>query len=100
MNALRNNRDTNWNNSYYSNPYWNAYYNTTSQQRNRLIGDIHLDVKLTDGLNFRFRTGVDYYNDRRKYTIKYGTNGTPFGSYAEDAYTVNEQNTEGIFTLY
>ena len=98
INELRNNRDVNWNNSYYSNPYWNAYYNTTSQQRNRLIGDIHLDAKLAEGLNFKFRTGVDYYNDRRKYTIKYGTNGTPFGSYAEDAYTVNERNTEGIFT--
>lgn len=98
INQLRNNRDVNWNNSYYSNPYWNAYYNTTSQQRNRLIGDVHLDAKIADGLNFKFRTGVDYYNDRRKYEIKYGTNGTPFGSYAEDAYTVNEQNTEGIFT--
>jgi TonB-linked SusC/RagA family outer membrane protein len=98
INQLENNREVNWNNSYYSNPYWNAYYNTTSQQRNRLIGDIHLDAKIFDGLNFRFRTGVDYYNDRRKYIIKYGTNGTPFGSYAEDAYTVNEQNTEGIFT--
>ncbi len=96
INQLENNRDVNWNNSYYSNPYWNAYYNTTSQKRNRLIGDIHLDVKIIDGLNFRFRTGVDYYNDRRKYTIKYGTNGTPFGSYAEDAYTVDERNTEGI----
>jgi TonB-linked SusC/RagA family outer membrane protein len=98
INQLKNNRDVNWNNSYYSNPYWNAYYNTTSQQRNRLIGDIHLDAKIGDGLNFKFRTGVDYYNDRRKYEIKYGTNGTPFGSYAEDAYTVNERNTEGIFT--
>ncbi|MEP6805875.1 MAG: SusC/RagA family TonB-linked outer membrane protein, partial [Flavobacterium sp.] len=98
VNQLRNNRDVNWNNSYYSNPYWNAYYNTTSQQRNRFIGDVHLDAKLAEGLNFKFRTGVDYYNDRRKYEIKYGTNGTPFGSYAEDAYTVNEQNTEGIFT--
>ncbi|KAF2509457.1 SusC/RagA family TonB-linked outer membrane protein [Flavobacterium zhairuonense] len=97
INDLQNDWTRNWNNSYYSNPYWNAYYNTTSQQRNRLIGDIHLDAKIIDGLNFRFRTGVDYYNDRRKYTIKYGTNGTPFGSYAEDAYTVNEQNTEGIF---
>lgn len=96
--ALRNNRDANWNNSYYSNPYWNAYYNTTSQQRNRFIGDIHLEAKLADGLLFKFRTGVDYYNDRRKYQIKYGTNGTPFGSYAEDAYTVDERNTEGIFT--
>jgi TonB-linked SusC/RagA family outer membrane protein len=98
INDLNNDWNKNWNNSYYSNPYWNAYYNTTSQQRNRLIGDVHLDAKLADGLNFKFRTGVDYYNDRRKYTIKYGTNGTPFGSYAEDAYTVNEQNTEGIFT--
>lgn len=94
---LRNNRDVNWNNSYYSNPYWNAYYNTTSQQRNRFIGDIHLEAKIIDGLIFKFRTGVDYYNDRRKYEIKYGTNGTPFGSYAEDAYTVDERNTEGIF---
>ncbi|WP_264554253.1 SusC/RagA family TonB-linked outer membrane protein [Flavobacterium sp. N2038] len=98
INDLNNDWNKNWNNSYYSNPYWNAYYNTTSQQRNRLIGDVHLDAKLAEGLNFKFRTGVDYYNDRRKYTIKYGTNGTPFGSYAEDAYTVNEQNTEGIFT--
>lgn len=98
VNQLNNDWSRNWNNSYYSNPYWNAYYNTTSQQRNRLIGDIHLDAKLADGLNFKFRTGVDYYNDRRKYEIKYGTNGTPFGSYAEDAYTVNERNTEGIFT--
>ncbi|MCC9074420.1 SusC/RagA family TonB-linked outer membrane protein [Flavobacterium sp. F-65] len=97
VDQLRNNREANWNNSYYSNPYWNAYYNTTSQQRNRIIGDIHLEAKIIDGLNFRFRTGIDYYNDRRKYEIKYGTNGTPFGSYAEDAYTVNERNTEGIF---
>ncbi len=70
--------------------------NTTSQDKNRLIGDIHLEAKIADGLNFRFRTGTDYYNDRRKYTIKYGTSGTPYGSYAEDAYTVSENNTEAI----
>jgi len=96
INQLKNNWNNNWNNSYYSNPYWNANYNTTSQQRNRLIGDIHLEAKIIDGLNFKFRTGTDYYNDRRKYTIKYGTSGTPYGSYAEDAYTVDEKNTEAI----
>lgn len=98
INELKNNRDVNWNNSYYSNPYWNAYYNTTEQKRNRIIGDIHADVNLAKGLDFKFRTGTDYYNDRRKYKIKYGTNGTPYGSYAEDAYTINENNTEGILT--
>lgn len=96
INELKNNWNNNWNNSYYSNPYWNAYYNTTSQKRNRLIGDIHLEARLADGLNFRFRTGTDYYNDRRKYIIKYGTSGTPYGSYAEDAYTMDENNTESI----
>ena len=96
INELKNNRNVNWNNSYYSNPYWNAYYNTTSQKRNRLIGDIHLEAQLAPGLDFRFRSGTDYYNDRRKYKIKYGTNGTPFGSYAEDGYTISENNTEAI----
>jgi hypothetical protein len=96
INELKKNWNNNWNNSYYNNPYWNAYYNTTSQDKNRLIGDIHLEAKIADGLNFRFRTGTDYYNDRRKYTIKYGTSGTPYGSYAEDAYTVSENNTEAI----
>jgi TonB-linked SusC/RagA family outer membrane protein len=85
-----------WNSSYYSNPYWRAYYNTTSQLRNRLIGDVHFDVNIINGLDFKFRSGTDYYNDRRKYKIKTGTVATPDGSYAEDAYTVSENNTEAI----
>ena len=89
----------NWNDSYYSNPYWRAYYNTTEQDRNRLIGDIHADVNLLEGLDFRFRTGTDYYNDRRKYKIKTGTNGAPDGSYTEDAYTVAENNTEALLNF-
>ncbi len=88
----------NWNNSYYSNPYWRANYNTVEQKRNRLIGDVHAELNLAKGLDFRFKSGTDYYNDRRKYKIKYGTNGTPYGSYSEDAYTINENNTEAILT--
>lgn len=84
----------NWNNSYYSNPYWVAYENTVAQKRNRLIGSIGLNYKIIKGLEFNFRSGTDYYNDRRKVKIAYGTNGSPFGSYAESAFTVNETNTE------
>jgi TonB-linked SusC/RagA family outer membrane protein len=99
INDLRNNKDANggtynWNNSYYSNPFWVAYNNTVSQRRNRIIGAVKLDYAIVDGLNFSFRTGSDYYNDRRKLRIAYGTNGTPYGSYEEDAFTVNENNTE------
>ncbi len=84
----------NWNNSYYSNPYFLAYENTAGQRRDRLIGNVELNYKIAKGLSANFRTGNDYYTDRRKLKIAYGTNGTPFGSYEEDAYTINENNTE------
>ena len=100
VNQLRNYRDANgnninWNNSYYSNPYFIAYENTVGQHKNRFIGSVELNYKIIEGLSANFRTGTDYYTDRRKIKVAYGTNGTPFGSYEEDAYTVNETNTEG-----
>lgn len=103
INQLKNYLDENgntfnWNNSYYSNPYWVAYENTVSQNRNRLIGSIGLNYKIVDGLEFNFRSGTDYYNDRRKIKIAYGTNGTPFGSYTESAFTVNENNTDATLS--
>ncbi|RDC57836.1 SusC/RagA family TonB-linked outer membrane protein [Pedobacter chinensis] len=103
INQLKNYLDENgntfnWNNSYYSNPYWVAYENTVSQNRNRLIGSIGLNYNIIDGLNFNFRSGTDYYNDRRKIKIAYGTNGTPFGSYTESAFTVNENNTDATLS--
>jgi TonB-linked SusC/RagA family outer membrane protein len=87
----------NWNNSYYSNPYFIAYENTVEQRRNRLIGSVALNYKIIEGLSFNFRSGTDYYNDRRKIKVAYGTNGAPFGSYTENGFTVNETNTEGTF---
>lgn len=104
INELKNYLDENgntfnWNNSYYSNPYWVAYENTVSQNRNRLIGSVGLNYKIIDGLDFNFRTGTDYYNDRRKVRVAYGTNGSPFGSYTESAFTVSETNTDGTLNL-
>ncbi|MCD9015599.1 SusC/RagA family TonB-linked outer membrane protein [Parachryseolinea silvisoli] len=87
----------NWNNSYYSNPYWVAYENTVGQRRDRFFGNVNLNYKIVEGLTANFRTGNDLYNDRRKIRIAYGTNGTPFGSYQEIGYAVNENNTQ--FTL-
>jgi TonB-linked SusC/RagA family outer membrane protein len=92
-----NGNDINWNHSYYSNPYWVAYKNTTSQRRDRFFGNVSLNYKIVEGLTANFRTGNDYYTDRRKIRIAYGTNGTPFGSYQEIGYAVNENNTQ--FTL-
>lgn len=99
-NSLKADYTRNWNSSYYDNPFWSASYNTQSQERHRLIGDLHAEFRLTDGLNVRFRTSIDWYNDRRKSKVKWGSAGagSPYGSYAEDAYTVKENNTEVLAT--
>ena len=87
----------NWNNAYYSNPFFVANQNTVGQRRDRLIGNIGLSYKITNELTANLKSATDYYTDRRKLQIAYGTSGTPFGSYEEDAYTISENNTE--FTL-
>ena len=99
-NSLKADYTRNWNSSYYDNPFWSASYNTQSQERHRLIGDLHAEFRLTDGLHVRFRTSTDWYNDRRKSKVKWGSAGagSPYGSYAEDAYTVKENKTEVLAT--
>lgn len=99
-NSLKADYTRNWNSSYYDNPFWSTSYNTQSQERHRLVGDLHAEFRLTDGLNVRFRTSTDWYNDRRKSKVKWGSAGagSPYGSYAEDAYTVKENNTEVLAT--
>lgn len=89
----------NWNNAYYPNPYFGAYENTVHQRRDRLIGDIGLTYEIAHGLTAHFHSGTDYYNDRRKLKIAFGTSGTPFGSYEEIGYTVNENNTEATLNF-
>ncbi len=104
INKLRNYRDAegntfNWNNSYYSNPFFIANENTVSQRRDRIIGNVGLNYKINKNFTANFRSGTDYYTDRRKLKVAYGTNGTPYGSYEEDAFTVNENNTEASLTF-
>lgn len=99
INALRNYRDANgnlinWNNSYYSNPFFIANENTAAQRRDRLFGNVNAKYTFLEYFTLNYRVGNDYYNDRRKLKIAYGTNGTPYGSYQEIGYTVNENNQE------
>lgn len=83
----------NWNNLYYSNIYANTYNNTVSQDRDRLIGSIQLKYDITDDLSATFLTGNDFYTDKRKMKIAYGTRGVPYGSYGENTFAIHENNT-------
>ncbi len=64
VSQLKNYKDANgntfnWNNSYYSNPYWLAYENTVGQHKNRIIGSVELTYKIIEGLSANFSTGYD-----------------------------------------
>ncbi|MDP4205762.1 MAG: TonB-dependent receptor, partial [Bacteroidota bacterium] len=52
------------------------------------------NYKFWENFTANLRIGNDHYNDRRKIRIAYGTNGTPYGSYQETAYALNENNVE------
>jgi len=47
----------------FQNPYWSAYRNLYSRQRNRFIGLAALRYQLTPDLSIQARTSIDYYND-------------------------------------
>ena len=47
------------------NPYLQAH-NTNARERNRLYGNVSLDLKLADWLTLKGRAGTDYYYENRK----------------------------------
>ena len=50
------------------NPYLQAH-NTNARDRNRLYGNVTLDLKLADWLTLRGRAGTDYYYENRKSVV-------------------------------
>ena len=73
INALRNftqggttnngptNREFNWNYNYHNNPWWLAYANPISDNRDRFIGSAAATYKFTPWLNATLRSGSDIY---------------------------------------
>ncbi len=54
-----------WNNSYHTNPYYLQLANGSTQERNRLIGNVTVDYDLTDWLSLSGMTGMDWYDEPR-----------------------------------
>lgn len=79
------------------NPYLQAH-NTSSRERNRLFGNVSLDLKLTDWLTLRGRAGTDYYYENRKSIVLALTYRATDGSGLNGTFV--EENRMGIETNY
>jgi TonB-linked SusC/RagA family outer membrane protein len=90
----------------HQNPYWIAYNNTMSRDRNRTIGNISLTYTIAKGIDLMARIGTDNYTEKRFYKFpqysrdwdtdltKSAVNGTFWKQYQ----IVNETNADLILT--
>jgi TonB-linked SusC/RagA family outer membrane protein len=63
----------NWNYNYHNNPYWLAFENVNSDERDRFIGSGSVNYQFTDWLSVTGRAGTDWYRDWRKRTYSAGS---------------------------
>lgn len=94
----------NWMTGYstqHNNPYWIAYNNTTSRERNRFYGNVGLTLNLAKGVDLIARAGTDVVSEHRKLLFSSGSKGYAFvsqtpanGSFYEQMSSNNETNAD------
>ena len=77
---------------YWDNPYWVAYENYETDQRNRVYGAAALNYEFTPKLSLSGAIKTDYYNDNRQERIAKG--GVNTSEYLEQNIFFNENNYE------
>ena len=80
------------------NPFFTAYENTNGFEKNRLLGNASVSYKITPGLEFRLRSGLDYFHDLRASKRAFSTKRFINGAYREDEIDYRELNTDAMFT--
>ncbi len=107
MDALRENWQTrdpfgyyyNWNQTYFSNPYFIANRMLKGRQRDRVFGNLEMSYRLTDWLNLLGRVGNDYFTENRKSVWPEGSVGMGLvagsgGRFWDNDRTNNEFNAD------
>lgn len=80
-------------------PYWSTERNGNSDKRDRYIGFASFDIKFTDWLNLKLRSGIDNYTFLYDWTR---ATGNPYwetrGSYRVQTERFKELNSDFLFT--
>ncbi len=92
----------NWNNNYWTNPYYVLNNSTRANERDRLYGNVAATYRFTEWLSLTARSGTDFYEDRRKTkgaARKDNINGNKlYDSYNEEQIFVRESNSDFLLT--
>lgn len=89
----------NWNQTYFSNPYFIVQNMPKKRNRDRVFGNVTLNYKLLDWLSVTGRVGNDYFSENRKETFADGSIGV--GVTQGGRFSINERvNNEFNADLY
>lgn len=92
--GLEGRQQFNYNYNWHDNPYFTMNENTNAFDKDRVYGNVRVDMNLTEDLTLMFRSGMDYFNDLRVSKRAYSTQRFAKGQYREDNIYFKEQNTD------
>ncbi|MEC5144997.1 SusC/RagA family TonB-linked outer membrane protein [Chitinophaga sp. 212800010-3] len=80
------------------NPYLVAYEFINSYDRDRITGNVELNIQLTKDLSLMGRTGMDLYSETRESKRPFSAVRNPNGGYAIETEYFKEQNTDFLLS--
>ena len=82
---------------YFDNPFWNVYNNYSTDERDRIMGNVKLEYALNDWVSVVGRLAMDRYSEIREERIAVGSVDVPeYDRYNAD---VSEQNSDLYFSF-
>ncbi len=92
----------NWQHTFFTNPFYLQEMLPSANDKDRLVGNIAVNYKLTDFLSLMARTGTDVWTDTRSNVVNFervrNGNRTP-GRYSEEILRRQETNHDIILTF-
>ncbi|MGI9541873.1 MAG: SusC/RagA family TonB-linked outer membrane protein, partial [Cyclobacteriaceae bacterium] len=88
----------NYNYNWHDNPFFTMFENTNAFDKDRLFGNVKVDIDITDDLSLMVRSGLDYFNDLRTSRRAFSTQRFANGQFREDMIFFKEQNTDFLLS--
>lgn len=99
--SLPDNDPANWQHTYFTNPFYTGEYLPSTNDKDRLLGNISATIKVNDNLKAMLRTGTDVWSDTRISIVNFervrNGNKTP-GRYSEEVLRSQETNHDFLLT--
>ncbi len=96
--GLEGQQQFNYNYNWHDNPFFTMFENTNAFDKNRVFGNVKVDIDITDNLSLMVRSGLDYFDELRTSKRAFSTQRFANGQYREDNIYFKETNTDFLLS--